>query len=45
MILETGPDYENQKEISEHYTINHAESSDIKVYEKGIAGKHESACL
>ena len=38
MILELGEE-ENKKPISEDYTINVAEGSDIKVFEKGIAGQ------
>lgn len=45
MFLETGPDSENQKALSESYTIKHAEGSDIKVYEKGIAGQIDYPCL
>ena len=45
MILEQGDDEEHQKEISEDFTIDMAEGSDVKVYEKGIAGQTDFACL
>lgn len=46
MILEQGVDEEELKvDISEDFTINEAEGSDIKVYEKGIAGQTDFPCL
>ncbi|CAI2373344.1 unnamed protein product [Moneuplotes crassus] len=44
MIIELG-DEDHKKEISEDFTITVAPDSDIKVYEKGIAGQTDYPCL
>lgn len=46
MILELGEDSDpKQKEISEDFSIVEADDSNIKVYEKGIAGQTDYPCL
>lgn len=46
MILDTGGEEdEPQVEISEDFTIKEGDGSDVKVYEKGIAGQTDFACL
>lgn len=45
MILEQEDEEEHKKPLSEDFTINEAEGSDIKVYERGIAGQTDFPCL
>lgn len=45
MILDQQLEDEKQVEISEEFTIKEADGTDIKVYEKGIAGQPDFPCL
>jgi hypothetical protein len=45
MILDQQEEAEVLEEISEDYSINEADGTNIKIYEKGIAGQTDFPCL